>query len=191
MNNKYYAIVYPDNFPLSEIVFGQIAFKLLCNLNISARGAQLILADNKLWSKTSIFFDKIDSDIAEIATEDELKRLVNELQFLKWTVSGCKCESDHKIFFKLKSWITTFGTLTPYDLKCFADAHKLECPILQRAQLNHILSTADRDKTLKYLSEWWDKISMEDLNLLLDTINQKTKAGGPRVKTVNKYENKI
>lgn len=185
--NKHFGVIYPDDFPLNEVIFGQVVFKLLCNLNISASGAKIILVNKKLWSKTSFLFEKLDFDIADIETEDDLSKLINELRFLKYSVSGCTCEAEHKIVFKLISWIDTFGILTPFELKCYSDALKTEYSKLRETQLNHILSTTtDKDKALKYLSEWWIKMTEFEINVLLDNINQHQKPEPTGVKTGRK-----
>jgi len=187
MNKHFFGVIRPDNFPLNEVIFSQIVFKLLCNFNISASGAKLILDNEKLWLKASCFFEKLDLEIVDIGTEDNLNQLINELRFLKYTVSDCSCEAVHKVVFKLTSWIDTFGILTPFELKCYSDAIKTDYSKLRETQLNHILSTTtDKDKALKYLSEWWIKMTEFEINVLLDNINQHQKPEPTGVKTGRK-----
>jgi hypothetical protein len=167
---KYFGIEYPENFPLAESAFETIACKLLSNLNISCRGAQLKIQDNFFWQKTSVLFDKLDFEVAEFE-EDDLRKMTNELRFLKHCVSGCGCNMHDKAVFKLVSWIDVFDSLSPIELRTYCDTLNVEYSKLQNAQLSHICNTPN-EKILRYLSLWWKHTPEKDINLLLDIINQ-------------------
>jgi len=167
---KHFGIEYPTNFPLSELVFGSIAFKLLSNLSIAARGAEIKIQDQALWHKTSVLFDKLDFEVADF-DEDDLKKMINELRFLKHCVSGCSCDLQEKAVFKLVSWITVFDSLSPEELRTYCNALNVDYQKLLNAQFNHICNTPN-EKILRYLSLWWQHTPEKDINLLLDIINQ-------------------
>ncbi|MDD2798783.1 MAG: hypothetical protein PHV20_09350 [Bacteroidales bacterium] len=171
---KHFGIAYNrTNFPLSESAFKEIVFKLLINLNISAKGAKLKIYDHDLWYKIIAMFDKLDLEVVDIQ-EDELSKLITELRFLKYCISGCSCDAQDKASFKLVSWIDVFNSsLTPKELKSYCNTLKVEYSVLSEIQFNHILQSAASDiqKTTWYLRNWWHEMPQTNIDLLLDKIN--------------------
>jgi hypothetical protein len=170
---KYFGIEYPTNFPLSESAFEKIVFKLLCNVNISAKGAEVKITNHSFWDKTSVLFNKLDFEVADFE-EDDLKRIINELRFLKYSISACSCDVSDKVSFKLVSWLDLFGPLAPFELLSFCKVMKVEYRFLSEVQFNHILQspTSEIQKTTTYLRNWAVELSHAKIDLLLDKINQ-------------------